>query len=90
VAARTRNAERYRLWDKLGFLTFTEGEATDFDQVERDILALNDRHPFRLALRRPRLRHPPALPAVQHHGLPVKGIPQGPVTLNEPMVKLEA
>jgi phage terminase large subunit-like protein len=85
-----RNAELYPLWAKQGFLTFTDGETTDFDRVESDILALNDRWPFRLLLGdRAYATHLLSRLFNAHH-LPVRGLAQGPITLNEPMVRLEA
>jgi len=85
-----RNHELYREWHRRGLLTFTPGEATDFDQVEHDILALHDQHPF-IALFADRAYASHLLSRLfNNHGLNVKGITQGPVTLNEPMVKLES
>jgi phage terminase large subunit-like protein len=84
------NARQYALWEKQGRLSFTEGEATDFDRVEADILELNERRPFRL-LCADRAYATMLLSRLFHNfGLPVKGIAQGPVTLNEPMVRLES
>lgn len=86
----SRNKELYELWNRLGFLTFTEGEATDFDQIEQEILVLNQSHPFSgLFADRAYATHLLSR-LFNNHGLPVKGIPQGPVTLNEPMVALES
>jgi phage terminase large subunit-like protein len=85
-----RNRENYPRWEREGWLTFTAGEATDFDQVERDILELNDAHPFRI-LNADRAYATHLLSRLfNNHELPVKGIPQGPITLNEPMVRLES
>ena len=85
-----RNRDLYLLWEKLGWLTFTDGETTDFDQVERDIVALNEATPFR-ALFADRAYASHLLTRLFNgFGIPVKGIPQGPITLNEAMVALEA
>jgi phage terminase large subunit-like protein len=85
-----RNGELYRIWQRAGRLEWTDGETTDFDQVERDILALNERWPF-LALYADRAYASHLLTRLfNNHGLNVKGISQGPVTLNEAMVRLEA
>ncbi len=80
----------YPLWHRQGFLTFTDGETQDHQQIEDEILALNDRFPIRqLVADRAYASH--LLSRLFNlHGVPVKGIPQGPVTLNEPMCKLEA
>lgn len=84
-----RNCELYELWERQGYLTFTEGEATDFDLVERDILAANERWPFR-QIYADRAYATQMLNRLYNlYGLPVKGITQGPVTLNEAMVRLE-
>ena len=84
-----RNHELYREWHRRGLLTFTPGEATDFDQVEHDILGMHDQYPF-IALFADRAYASHLLSRLfNNHGLNVKGITQGPVTLNEPMVKLE-
>lgn len=85
-----RNRDLYLLWEKLGFLTFTDGETTDFDRVERDIVELNGATPFR-ALFADRAYASHILTRLfNNFGIPVKGIPQGPITLNEAMVMLEA
>jgi phage terminase large subunit-like protein len=86
-----RNKELYLNWHKLGFLTFTHGETTDFDQVEREILELNDETPFRL-LCADRAYATHLLSRLWNNGMGinVQGLPQGPITLNEPMARLEA
>jgi phage terminase large subunit-like protein len=83
------NVELYRLWERQGHLTFTEGEAQDFDQIEREILDENDRHPMRLICADRAYASMLLSRLLNNHGLPVKGITQGPVTLNEPMTRLE-
>lgn len=85
-----RNRISYPLWEKAGWLTFTAGEATDFDQVESDILEWNERFPFTLLLADRAYATQLLNRLFNNHGIPVKGITQGPVQLNEPMVKLEA
>ena len=85
-----RNKVLYEIWEKAGWLTFTEGETTDFDQVERDILEMNELTPFRNLLADRAYASHLLSRLYNNHGLEVKGIPQGPKTLNEPMVKLEA
>ena len=87
--AEPRNFELYRRWAKECRLTFTDGEATDFDLVEQQILDLNAETPFmHLFADRAYATHMLAR-LFNNHCLPVKGIAQGPVTLNEPMMKLE-
>lgn len=85
-----RNKVLYRLWERQGFLTFTEGESTDFDQVEADIVELNDRYPFMHLLADRAYATLLLSRLANSHGMKVEGIAQGPITLNEPMVKVEA
>jgi phage terminase large subunit-like protein len=84
------NSVNYDLWEKLGFLTFTDGEATDFDRIEDDLVAQDALTPFR-KLFADRAYATQMLHRLQNvHGWNnVFGVPQGPVTLNEPMVRLE-
>lgn len=84
------NKDLYRLWHKQGHLAFTDGETTDFDQVEREILQLNERFPFRMVCADRAYASHLLSRLFNLHGLPIKGISQGPVTLNEPMTRLEA
>lgn len=85
-----RNKILYPLWEKQGALTFTDGEATDFDQVERDILDMDGSTPF-LMLTADRAYASHILSRLyNNHGMNVWGIPQGPVTLNEAMVRFES
>lgn len=84
------NKDRYPLWEKEGFLAFTDGEATDFDQVERDILEMHAATPLRM-LTADRAYATHILSRLyNNHGMNVLGIPQGPVTLNEAMVRFES
>jgi phage terminase large subunit-like protein len=85
-----RNADLYRLWHKLGHLTYTPGAAIDLGLVEREIVEANKRNPIRM-LYADRAYATQILNALYNtHDIPVKGIPQGPVTLTEPMQRLEA
>ena len=84
------NVELYLMWERAGFLTFTDGEVQDFDQIEREILDENKRYPFRQLLA-DRAYASMMLSRLQNnHGLNVLAIPQGPITLNEPMLWLES
>lgn len=85
-----RNRTLYKQWEKAGFLVFTAGESADFDQIEREILECNDKHPFRLLCADRAYATHLLSRLFNAYGLNVKGIPQGPITLNEPMCKLEA
>lgn len=84
------NADQYRLWEREGRLTFTDGEATDFNRIEEEILELNARRPIRLLCADRAYATMLLSRLFNLHDLPVKGIPQGPVTLNEPMVRLDS
>jgi phage terminase large subunit-like protein len=85
-----KNKILYEQWEREGWLTFTDGETTDFDQVERDILELNEITPFRNLLADRAYASHLLSRLYNNHGLEVQGIPQGPKTLNEAMVKLES
>lgn len=85
-----QNKDRYPLWEKAGHLVFTEGEATDFNRVESDILEMNESTPF-LVLTADRAYASHLLSRLfNNHGMAVDGIPQGPVSLNEAMVRFES
>lgn len=90
-----RNQDRYLQWERDGYLTFTEGEALD-DQVIEDALAgtegkpgLADKYPLRQLDADRAYATSLLLRLFNRAGLNVKGIAQGPVTLNEPMVLFE-
>jgi phage terminase large subunit-like protein len=84
-----RSYELYRRWAKEGKLTFTDGEATDFDLVEQQILEMNAETPF-MHLFADRAYATHMLSRLwNNYQISVKGIAQGPITLNEPMMKLE-
>ncbi len=84
-----RNFELYRDWHNRGFLEFTPGEATDFDQIENDIVEVNRRWAIRSLFADRAYASHMLSRLFNYHELPVQGIPQGPVTLNEAMVKVE-
>jgi phage terminase large subunit-like protein len=85
-----RNEELYRLWHKQGFLVFTGDEATDHNRIEADILQINERWPIRMLFADRAYATMLLNRLFNDHGMPIKGIPQGPITLNEPMVSLES
>jgi phage terminase large subunit-like protein len=85
-----RNSKLYPQWEQAGFLTFTEGESTDFDQVENDIAEMNARRPFRILCADRAYASQILSRLFNVHGINVKAIGQGPVTMNEPMVRFES
>lgn len=85
-----RNSELYPLWHRQGFLTYTDGEVTDHQQIEEEVVALNERHPIKLLCADRAYATQMISRLFNVHYMNVRGIPQGPVTLNEPMVRLES
>jgi len=84
-----RNKDRYEDWARLGYLTLTDGDTTDHQQIEDAIVKWADVYPLR-TLYADRAYATQILTRLANtHGIEVKGIPQGPVTLNEAMVRLE-
>lgn len=85
-----KNRDRYEAWAREGYLTLTEGDTTDHQAIEDKIAAWHDeKYPLR-QLNGDRAYATQLLTnLLNRHGLNVKGIPQGPVTLNEAMVRLE-
>ena len=84
-----KNRDRYEAWEREGFLTFTEGEAIDDNEIEASIVAWNARYPIRLALADRAYATALLNRLFNNHAINVKGLPQGPVTMNEPMKRLE-
>jgi len=85
-----RNFELYRNWHDAGWLTFTPGQTIDQYQVERDIAEQNRRTPFRSLFADRAYAGLLLSRLLNDYGMPVKGIAQGPLTLNEAMVRFEA
>lgn len=84
-----RNRDRYLAWHRMGHLTFVPGEALDDRPMEEAIVRWEAEHPHRLILGDRAYATSFMGRLYNDHGLEVRGLPQGPVTLNEPMVKLE-
>jgi phage terminase large subunit-like protein len=84
-----KNADLYKRWEKSGHLTFTPGDTTDHQQIENDIVAWHKESPFALLLADRAYGSHILNRLYNIHEVPVRGIPQGPVTLNEPMVRFE-
>jgi phage terminase large subunit-like protein len=85
-----RSAELYPLWHRRGLLEYTDGESQDHQQIEDAIVALNGPHPIALLAADRAYATQILSNLFNRHGIPARGIPQGPVTLNEPMVRLES
>jgi phage terminase large subunit-like protein len=84
-----RNKDRYLKWVKDGLLHLTEGNTTDHGVIKRDIIAFNAKTPI-ISLFADRAYATQLLNELYNDAMiPVKGIPQGPVTLNEACVSLE-
>jgi phage terminase large subunit-like protein len=84
-----RNQDRYPEWARRGILTLTRGTTTDHQKIEDDILAMNEETPIRL-IEADRAYATQILSRLYNqHGMNVKGISQGPVTMNEPTIKFE-
>ena len=84
-----RNRDRYEAWAREGYLTLTPGDVIDHQQIENDLVRWAEKYPLRLLLGDRAYATQLLLRLYNEHGLNVKGIPQGPVTLNEAMVRLE-
>ena len=84
-----RNHDRYTLWAREGFLTFTDGSATDGGKIERDIVAMNEETPIRQLDADQAYASELLGRLLNVHGINVKAINQGPVRMNEPTVKFE-
>jgi phage terminase large subunit-like protein len=84
-----RNAALYLRWAEAGVLTLTEGETIDHQQIEDDLVAANAETPFKLVLADRAYGQQILSRLLNLHEIPIKGIPQGAVTLNEPMVRFE-
>lgn len=84
-----RNRDRYEAWRRQGYLTFVPGDALDDRPLEEAIVRWEAEHPHRLILGDRAYAMSFLGRLYNDHGLPVRGLPQGPITLNEPMVRLE-
>jgi phage terminase large subunit-like protein len=85
-----RNRERYPLWEKEGYLVFTGDEATDFNRIEEDLLEMHALTPIRMLTADRAYASQLLSRLFNNHGMNVNGIPQGPVSLNESMVRFES
>jgi phage terminase large subunit-like protein len=84
-----RNKDRYEHWHRIGLLHFTPGNAMDDGQIRKDIAAFNQHTPI-ISLFADRAYCTEMLNWLYNEAqIPVKGIPQGPITLNEACVYLE-
>lgn len=84
-----KNRDRYEAFAREGFLTLVPGEVLDDADIEAKIVEWNHRYPIRLALADRAYATHLLNRLYNNHGIEVKGLPQGPVTMNEPMKRLE-
>lgn len=84
-----RNRDRYLRWAREGWLTLTPGNTTDHQQIEDEIVELNEAYPLRKLCADRAFATQILTRLMNVHGLPVQGISQGPVTMNEPTVRFE-
>lgn len=84
-----RNKDRYEKWHKMGLLHFTEGNTTDHGVIKRDIVEFNRKTPITSMFADRAYATQILNELFNEEMIPVKGIPQGPVTLNEACVALE-
>lgn len=87
-----RNRDRYLAWARDGYLTLTEGQVVDEDAIEADLVrwcGQYGRFSLRLMLADRAYATRLLNRLFNEHGMNVKGIPQGPVTLNEAMKLFE-
>lgn len=84
-----RNQDRYEIWAQQGWLTFTEGNTTDHQQIEDEIVALSEVYPLRSLFADRAYATQMLTRLLNIHGLPVKGISQSSVVMSEPLKKLE-
>jgi phage terminase large subunit-like protein len=84
-----RNKDRYLEWERKGYLTFTPGNVIDEDVIENDIVQYNQQWPIASMFADRAFATRLLIRLSNNHGIPVKGITQGPVTLNEACVLLE-
>lgn len=86
-----QNRELYRVWAQQGCLTLTPGEEIDFNRIEADVVAADERTPISLLLadRAFALQLCTRLMNTHGFGERVQFLPQTPIRLNEPTLELE-
>jgi phage terminase large subunit-like protein len=84
-----RNRDRYRLWNQQGFLTFTDGNTIDRRKIRADIGTFNQKYPITQMLADRAYSMDLLNDLFNEEGMNVKGIAQGPLSLNEACVRLE-
>lgn len=88
-----RNKDRYPRWEREGYITFTDGlrgsEVVDEAKIEKDLADLHEMFPIRSLFADRAYATSLLTNLLNNHGIDVKGITQGPVTMNEACVKLE-
>lgn len=89
-----RNKDRYLEWERQGYLTFTEGgnaphKTADREHIKRDIIRWHQKFPVRQLNADKAYATDVLNDLFNLEAMPVKGISQGPVALNEACVLLE-
>ena len=87
-----KNEDRYKKWESEGYLTFTDGanaEVVDRNQIRADIIRWNARFPVYELFGDRAYAMDILNDLFNEDGINVKGISQGPVTMNESCVRLE-
>jgi phage terminase large subunit-like protein len=88
-----RNKDRYPQWERDGYITFTTGlrgdQVVDEPTIEKDIARLHELFPIRSLFADRAYANTLLIHLLNNHMINVKGITQGPITMNEACVKLE-
>jgi len=89
-----RNKDRYLEWERMGYLTFTEGGSAPFKVVDRghikrDIVRWHQKYPLYQIFADRAYAMDLLIDLFNEESIQVKGIPQGAVTLNESCRLLE-
>lgn len=84
-----RNKDRYERWEREGWLTYTPGNVIDDRVVEKAIVDWNEKYPVKSLFADKARVTSLLIRLLNDHNLPVKGIAQGPVSLNEACETLE-
>ena len=90
IAAGNPNYDFYRGWEKQGLLTVTEGNVTDYDYIERDLLSdMATLRPIHVGVD-PNYNAGQLTTRMLSAGVPMIEVPQNVMTFSEPMKTLDA
>lgn len=78
----------YQKWAKEGFLTVTDGNVTDYDVIERDIMQINELFPV-TCLGYDRHRSFAIMAHIAEHGIKIDPVPQTFFGESAPMMQIE-